>query len=202
MPIDVTLIVTDTSPLITLAAVQSLDYLLYPALPVVIPDAVFYEATNASGKLGAQEIIDWYRANTDKVRIEPTEIFRDALILAPTKGGRLSRDTGERAAIEVVRYFPLKDTERAILLTDDRDVERFLVIDAQKLILLTTWDYLNQLEDAQRIRSAGAIMDLVYKIGRNPPKTGLWEQHDLEIRDAVRSMLERAHKNFTPKQQT
>jgi hypothetical protein len=32
--------VLDTGPLITLAAADSLDYLLYPNLPVVIPDAV------------------------------------------------------------------------------------------------------------------------------------------------------------------
>ena len=31
----------------TLAAAKSLDYLLYPDLPVVIPDAVLYEATAA-----------------------------------------------------------------------------------------------------------------------------------------------------------
>lgn len=36
------LIVTDTGPLITLAAADSLDYLLYPDAPVYIPDAVLY----------------------------------------------------------------------------------------------------------------------------------------------------------------
>ena len=39
------LIVTDTGPLITLAAADSLDYLLYPGVPVYVPDAVLYEAT-------------------------------------------------------------------------------------------------------------------------------------------------------------
>jgi hypothetical protein len=47
------LFVLDTGPLITLAAADSLDYLLYPNVPVVIPDAVFYEATRDSAKLGA-----------------------------------------------------------------------------------------------------------------------------------------------------
>jgi hypothetical protein len=32
------LIVTDTGPLITLAAADSLDYLLYPGVPVHVPD--------------------------------------------------------------------------------------------------------------------------------------------------------------------
>ena len=58
IPVDVKIIVTDAPPLITLAAAQSLDYLLYPQLPVIIPDAVFFEATRAADKLGAQEILD------------------------------------------------------------------------------------------------------------------------------------------------
>lgn len=88
MPVDVRIIVTDAPPLITLAAAQSLDYLLYPDLPVLIPDAVFYEATNAAGKLGAQEIIAWYRAHPNAVHVEPTEAFRDATALATMRGGR------------------------------------------------------------------------------------------------------------------
>ncbi len=59
MPVNVKIVVTDAPPLITLAAAQSLDYLLYPALPIIIPDAVYYEATGSAGKLGAQQIIDW-----------------------------------------------------------------------------------------------------------------------------------------------
>jgi hypothetical protein len=47
VPIEITIIVTDSSPLITLAAARSLEYLLYPQLPVIKPDAVFYEATAA-----------------------------------------------------------------------------------------------------------------------------------------------------------
>jgi hypothetical protein len=48
------LFVVETGPLITLAAADSLDYLLYPNVPIVIPDAVFYEATRDSAKLGAR----------------------------------------------------------------------------------------------------------------------------------------------------
>lgn len=55
--------VLDTGPLITLAAADSLDFLLYPNAPVIIPDAVFYEATRDSAKLGAQSIMDWVKAH-------------------------------------------------------------------------------------------------------------------------------------------
>ncbi len=59
---DITLIVTDVSPLITLAAAGTLDYLLYPGLPVIIPDAVFYEATRQTDRMGAdveRAVIAW-----------------------------------------------------------------------------------------------------------------------------------------------
>ncbi len=98
-------------PLITLAAARCLDYLLYPALPVVIPDAVFYAATNASGKLVHRRILDWYRTHTGAVRVEPTEAFQSATALIATQGGRMPRDLGERAAIEIIRNYPLSDAE-------------------------------------------------------------------------------------------
>ena len=87
MEIEVKIVVTNTSPLITLAAAQSLDYLLYPALPVIIPDAVYYEATAGAGKLGAQRIIDWYHAHQEAVRIEPSEAFQDAWTVVNIRGG-------------------------------------------------------------------------------------------------------------------
>jgi hypothetical protein len=192
MAVDVTLIVTDAPPLITLAAAQSLDYLLYPELPVIIPDAVFYEATGNAGKLGAQEILDWYRAHTEHVRIEPTQSFQNEMILRENPGYRSARDLGERAAVEVVRSYPLPDSARALLLSDDRDAERLVVVDPDRLILLTTWDFLRQLEEAQRIQSAEAVLEAARQAGRNPPRRDLWSGHDPEIRDAVKAAISRA----------
>jgi hypothetical protein len=193
MPIDLAVIVTDAPPLITLAVAQCLDYLLYPALPVIIPDAVFHEATSAAGKLGAQEILDWYRARTDQVRVEPTSIFGDEMMLRELMPGRKpARDIGERAALEIVRNYPLSADARALLLSDDRDTERFLVFEPEKTILLTTWDYLRQLEEAGRIQSSDAVMEAVRQAGRNPPQRDLWSGHDTEMRAAVREQLQRS----------
>ena len=197
MPVDITIIVIDAPPLITLAAARSLDYLLYPDLPVIIPDAVFFEATNAAGKLGAQEILDWYREHIDAVRVEPTEVFATAQLAA--QAGRRLRDLGERAALEVIRSYPLAPHERALLLSDDRDIGRVIVIDPDKLILLTTWDYLRQLEEAQRIQSAEGVIEAVRAAGRNPPTRDLWSDHDPEIRDAVRRVIETVHRDRRPK---
>jgi hypothetical protein len=71
----VSLYVLDTGPLITLAAAESLDYLIYPRVPIVIPDAVFYEATRDSAKLGAQSIIDWVKAHHHEVEIAVTNTY-------------------------------------------------------------------------------------------------------------------------------
>lgn len=199
MAVDVRIIVTDAPPLITLAAAKSLDYLLYPGLPVIIPDAVYYEAAGFAGKLGAQEIIDWQHAHEDMVRIESTRAFVQAVTLANVAGGRLPRDLGERAAVELIRDYPLADQERALLLSDDRDVERVRVLDPDRLILLTTWDYLRQLEQAQRIQSADVVMEAVRAAGRNPPSRDIWSQHDPEIRDAVRAVIEQAHRERPPR---
>ena len=69
------LFVVDTGPLITLAAADSLDYLLYPNVPIIIADAVFYEATRDSAKLGAQSIIDWVKAHRAHVEIAITNTY-------------------------------------------------------------------------------------------------------------------------------
>ena len=198
MPVEVSIIVTDAPPLITLAAAQSLDYLLYPELPVIIPDAVFYEATRQIDKLGAQEIIDWQRRHDAVVRIGATDALKNEFSRLRGQGGRLEKDLGERAAVETIRNHPLGADERAILLTDDADIRRVVVVDPQRIILLTTWDYLRQLEEAQRIQSADAVFAAAREKGRHPSTAGLWEQHDPEIRDAVRSVIERAHRDRTP----
>lgn len=194
---EIRLLVADAAPLITLAAARSLSYLLYAGIPVVIPDAVFHEATASSGKLGAEEIIDWYRANAGNVRIEPTNAFQDAMILASRAGRRLPRDLGERAALEIVRDTRLIDApgDRALLLSDDRDVERLVAIDKDRLILLTTGDFLRQLEAARRIQSADHVLSLVRAAGRTPSERGLWDRHDPQVKDAVRSLLEQAGNN-------
>ena len=46
MPVDV----SDAPLLITFAAAKTLDYPLYPALPVIIPDAYKHDAVSAGGR--------------------------------------------------------------------------------------------------------------------------------------------------------
>jgi predicted nucleic acid-binding protein len=72
-----TLIVTDTSPLITLALAGELDLLLRLGTPVSIPDAVFNEATRVRTAGGASAIVEWVNAHLHQVHIAPTEVGID-----------------------------------------------------------------------------------------------------------------------------
>jgi hypothetical protein len=71
------LIVTDTSPLSTLALADALDTLLRPGIPVSIPDAVYVEATQVRRAAGASRIVEWINKHLDRVRIVPTEVGVD-----------------------------------------------------------------------------------------------------------------------------
>jgi hypothetical protein len=61
-------------------------------------------------------------------------------------------------------------------------------------------DALGQLEDAQRIQSAEAVIAAVREAGRNPPIRDLWSQHDPEVRDAVKAIIARARNTNAPGQ--
>lgn len=95
---------------------------------------------------------------------------------------------------------PMGASDRALLLSDDRDAERLVIFDPEKLIVLTIWDYLRQLEDAQRIQSADVVIAAVRAAGRNPPTRDFWSQHDPEVRDAVKAIISRAREPKPPGQ--
>jgi len=93
------LIVMDTGPLITLAAADCLDFLLYPGVPVYVPDAVLYEATQDAAALGAAEILNWAQRNSERVRTISTEAFFNYVQSREANPARREKDLGERAAI-------------------------------------------------------------------------------------------------------
>ncbi len=104
------LIVTDTSPLFTLALADALDALVRPGLPVTIPDAVYFEATRVRGAPGVARIVDWINTNLDQVRIAPTDIGIDQQ--RRLEEGRSIRGLGEQAAIEALDRF-LRDHQES-----------------------------------------------------------------------------------------
>jgi hypothetical protein len=160
------LIVTDTSPLFTLVLAGALDVLLRPALPVRIPDAVYIEATRVHGAPGSEQIVEWINAHLDLVQIVPTDIGIDQQ--RRLEEGRTIRGLGEQAAIEALERFLRSDPiAQALLLFEDTDIEKRHAVVDQRVGLISTGDFLRELEAAGLIQSTDHILDLAAAQGRN-----------------------------------
>ena len=160
------LIVTDTSPLITLALADALDVLLRPALPVSIPDAVYIEATRVRAAAGASRIVEWINDHLDRVRIVPTEVGVDQQ--RRLEEGRTIRALGEQATLEVLeRHLASNPEAEALLLLEDTDIARRRAIVDERVGLISTGDFLRELEAAHLIQSADHILQQAAEHGRN-----------------------------------
>jgi len=190
---DLKLFVVDTGPLITLAAAQSLDYLLYVNADVVIPDAVLHEATRDANRLGAQDIVDWVKAHRADIEIAATkayEIFDAARANAPNLR---QPDLGERAAVEVIEEPDrLTGDERGVLLCEETAVLRRVVVrDRERIVELSTLDFLRILEAERRIQSAEQVFELAAKAGRLPSHAEKISAHDDATRAAIQALVTR-----------
>jgi len=161
------LFVVDTGPLITLAAAQSLDYLLLINVDIVIPDAVLHEATRDAALLGAQDIIDWVKAHRASIEIAATKVYENYDAARVVKPNLREPDLGERAAIEVIEEPDrLLGNERGLLLCEETAVlKRVVVRDRERIVELSTLDFLHILETEQRIQSAEQVFELAAKRG-------------------------------------
>ncbi len=183
------LIVTDTSPLFTLVLADSLDVLLRPGLPISIPDAVYIEATRVRGAPGADRIVEWINDHIDTVRIIPTDIGIDQQ--RRLEEGRSIRGLGEQAAIEALERFLRSDAEaRALLLFEDTDIERRRAVVGERVDLISTGDFLGELESARLIQSSDYILDRAAAQGRNGERQRQ-AVSDLETRERLQDHLRR-----------
>jgi hypothetical protein len=188
--------VMDTGPLITLAAAGSLDYLLYLGVPVLVPDAVLYEATRDGAAIGAGAILDWAQANSRLVQTISTEVFFNYVEAREANPSRRERDLGERAALEAIHHgVQLGENERAILITeDDRVLRQVLVINAEltaRIIPLTTRDFLESMENAGRINSADEIYRSAEDAGRLASQRRILADQHASAREAVERLIRR-----------
>jgi hypothetical protein len=183
------LILTDTSPLFTLVLADSLDVLLRPGLPVSIPDAVYVEATRVHGAPGAEQIVEWINAHLDRVRIVPTDIGIDQQ--RRLEEGRSIRGLGEQAAVETLeRFLRANPTAEAVLLFEDTDVEKRRAIVDERVSVVSTGDFLRELETAGLIQSTDRILDQAAQRGRNVERQRQ-AVSNLEIRTRLRQQLQR-----------
>ncbi|MBF0460453.1 MAG: hypothetical protein HQL87_03575 [Magnetococcales bacterium] len=188
---DLKLFVVDTGPLITLAVAESLDYLLYIDVDIVIPDAVLHEATRDAARLGAQDIIDWVKAHRTHIEIAPTkayEIFDAARVTMPNLR---EPDLGERAAVEVIEEPDrLLGSERGLLLCEETAVlKRVVVRDRERIVELSTLDFLRILEAEQRIPSAEQVFERAAKAGRFPSRAEKMNQYDEATCMAIQGLV-------------
>jgi hypothetical protein len=164
------LIVTDASPLITLAAADALECLTMPGLPVIIPDMVYMEVTRDLARLGAAGVVAWARAHHGHVVIAPTEVFAEFQAVLTVQPQVRSQGRGEQAALEVLAAQVAADPElHALLLFEDNDVRSrgFLTALPERVMALSTGEFLVELEAAGRIQSSDRILDEAAQHGRN-----------------------------------
>jgi|GEM_PF-4410812 len=87
----------------------------------------------------------------------------------------------------------LEANERAILITEDDRVIRgsifALADDRERLISITTRDFLTGLEAAGRINSADAVYKLAEGAGRNASKSSALAEQDEAARRTVAALL-------------
>jgi hypothetical protein len=190
---DLKLFVVDTGPLITLAAAGSLDYLLFIDADVVVPDAVLHEATRDAARLGAQDIIDWVKAHRDHVEIAATKAYERHDLARLSAPGLREPDLGERAAVEVIEEPDrLRGDERGLLLCEETAVlKRVVVRDRQRIVEISTLDFLRVLEAEQRIQSAEQVFELAALAGREASRVEKLGAQDAATRAAIRELVRR-----------
>jgi hypothetical protein len=189
---DLKIFVVDTGPLITLAAARSLDYLLYVEADVIVPDAVLHEATRDAARLGAQDIIDWVKAHRAHIEIAPTKAYEVFDAARATMPNLRQPDLGERAAVEVIEEPDrLLGDERGLLLCEEAAVfKRVVVRDRERIVEISTLDFLRILEAEQRIQSAEQVFELAAKAGRFPSRAEKLPGHDEATRAAIQGARE------------
>jgi predicted nucleic acid-binding protein len=167
------LLVTDASPLITLAAANALECLSRAGLPVIIPDMVYTEVTQDLAKLGAEGVISWARAHPDQVRIVPTSVYAEFEAVRLLNPSAKSRGRGEQAALEVLNDFVATAPDaQAFLLFEDADIAQRAFVRAlpERVVSISTGDFLRELELAGLIQSADHILDEAAQAERNIEK--------------------------------
>ena len=189
------LIVTDASPLITLAAGEALECLTMPGVTVIIPDMVYAEVAEDLARLGAGDIVQWARRHHGQVEIAPTEVFAEYQALRAINPRTRSRGRGEQAALEVLNVAIADSVDLdAVLLFEDSDIRkrRFVRALPDRVMALSTGDLLRELQAAGRIQSADHILDVAAEKERNV-ESQRQPQSDADARALLRDHL--AHRD-------
>jgi hypothetical protein len=168
--VNFSLIITDSGPLITLAVAGSLDALLLPGLPVIVPDMVRHEVIQDLSKPGAALVAGWIRANdSHAVSVASTEVFEEFTVLKSVNPATKTKNRGEQAAAEVLGK-ALEDQDfGAILLFEDSAVRKtnFLTRLPDCVVVMSTSEFLFGLESRGLLQGAQSILQRAVDIRGN-----------------------------------
>ncbi len=157
----VSLIVTDPSPLITLAVADALDALLIPGVNVIIPDMVNFVVTKHIDKSGSRELLNWIghhqsahqlqaeqRHTVSGVFVESTETFNEFKILHKLNPSVKTKNRGEQVAAEILERGLENGVDAVILLFEDSDIKNanFLVRHPNNVLVMSTSTFLDGLQ--------------------------------------------------------
>jgi len=141
----ISLIVTDSGPLITLALAGKLDALtIQKEIEVVIPDLIRFEVLRHLDN-AAWEINSWIRHNEpEKVRVVPTEEYEEFMLLLRLKPNAKIKNRGEAAASEVLKRELARGDRIGILLFEDVDfrANRYALTTPDNVLMLATAQFL------------------------------------------------------------
>jgi hypothetical protein len=101
-------------------------------------------------------------------------------------------DLGERAAVEVIEEPDrLTGNERAVLLCEETAVFRRVEIrDRDRIVELSTMDFLRLLEAERRIQSADRIFEIVEEAGRAASRVEKRPSHSDTTSSAIQTLLQ------------
>ena len=93
----------------------------------------------------------------------------------------------------------MQGDEKAILLCEETAVTRRIVVrERERIVEISTMDFLKLLEAEQRIQSANAVFDRALAAGRAPSQEEKFGQHDPALREAVRDTLRAVRRDRPP----
>lgn len=163
----ISLIVTDSGPLITLAISGALDTLLLSNVHVIVPDMVRFEVVNHQDKPGAKEVLNWLRNNeSNNVTVGSTEVWEEFSILRNANPAIKSKNRGELAASEILERELKNGAKSAIFLFEDSDVKKanFLIRMPDNVLVMSTSLFLDGLKHKGLIPDSDLILNKAVSI--------------------------------------
>lgn len=169
----VRVVVSDSGPLISLAACGRLDLLQEFRRPILVPDVIRAECLRFPGRIGAATLAEWFEPSTCPAEVLPTPfmaVWQEAVATEDeTPGLHTSVGIGDAATAWLLRQaqFGIGLDGPILVLTEDGPFGDGVLRDRfPEVHVLSTRALLRTLENFGRIVSAEAILGEIAQAGR------------------------------------